>query len=288
MDILSRNDRSPFGRLDVRIKLAIGFSMSILAVLVDSLPALSSLAALSTALFLLSRPNRSQLKLVSFVSVFLVWGVMLSQSLFYNHFPRDAVVTIVEPNALFHDGLRFYAQGLHYGAVQSFRMLAVGFCGYAVCFSTEPEDFIKGLTALKVPFSLAFIAVSAIQLIPVFTEAFLQTRMAMRLRGYRPFRRGFRQTVRAELGGIRSVLAGTIRRSEEKALSILTRGFDITGRRTSLHDDRLNVGERLAVVGLVSAVLCLSAAKAMFWLYQQQIWSAPELREFYGFVREWL
>ena len=286
--LLVRNDASPFGRLGVRLKLAICFGTSCLAVLLDSLPSLAMLNAFGATVFFLSRPGRAQTRIVLVLFALIAWGVMLSQSLFYSRYPRDAICTLVAPNWFFKDGLRIYSQGIHHGAVQSCRMIAVAFSGYAVCFSTEPDDFLKGFVALKIPFSLAFMAVSAIQFIPVAVEALLETRTAMRLKGYRPLKRGIRQTVRTELGALRTVLAGTIRRSEEKSLSILTRGFEITGRRTVFYEDRLTGKERVALAGVQFAVLGLTAVKSLFWLYQHQVWSASSLRGLYAFTREWL
>ncbi len=288
MEILSRNIRSPFGRLDVRLKLSIGFSMSVLAVLADSLVLLATLLLIGAVVFQLSRPNRSQVRLVLWLCVLLVWGLMFSQAIFYNRFPRDALLTVLEPNWLFRDGLRIYRQGIEYGTMQSFRMLAIGLVGYAVCFSTEPDEFLNGLVAFRVPFSLAFMAVSAIQFVPVLAAETQQIRGAMRLKGYRPLRRGMRQTVATEIGALRSVLAGTIRRSEEKALSILTRGFDLDSPRTFLHRERLKPAQWTAGLALLFAVLALASVKVLFWLYQHQICGTSELRALYGFARAWL
>jgi energy-coupling factor transport system permease protein len=286
--LLDRNDTSPFGRLSVCLKLLVCFSASCMAVLLDSLLSLALLTVFSAAVFFLSRPTRSQIRFVLFLFAFVMWGVMLSQAMFYNRFPRDAIWTIVAPNSVFRDGLRIYHQGIHHGAIQSFRMIAVGFCGYAVCFSTEPDDFLKGFVALKVPFSLAFMAVSAIQFIPVAVEALLETRTAMGLKGYRPLKRGLGQTVRTEIGALRTVLAGTIRRSEEKSLSILTRGFDFEGKRTFLFTERLSRKECVAIAVLTVTVAAVTAAKSLFWLYQHEIWSASSFRGLYAFTREWL
>jgi energy-coupling factor transporter transmembrane protein EcfT len=167
-------------------------------------------------------------------------------------------------------------------------MLSIGLVGYAVCFSTEPDSFLKGLVAWRFPFSLAFMAVSAIQFVPVAAEQFVETRAAMRLKGYRTLRLGIRQTVRTEMGGLRAVLAGTIRHSEEKALSILTRGFDIEGPRTSFEEDRLKSGEVAFIFALLVPVLALGAVKVLFWLYQAEIFYSSGLRGIYAFTREWL
>lgn len=288
MDILLKNNQSFLGKLNVRVRLAVGFAISILAVLAESLVLLSSLALLGAAIFFLGRPNRSQVRFVLLFAALLVWGLMFSQSIFYNQFPRDALVTIFEPNLLFREGLEIYVQGIHHGAIQSFRMLAVCLTGFAICFSTEADQFLRGLVAVKVPYSLSFMAVSAIQFAPVAVDELRQIRCAMRLKGYRPLARGARQTVRTEIGGLRAVLAGTIRRSEEKALSILTRGFDIDGTRTSLVDDKLSAKEWTGIAAIFFLVLGLGVAKTLFWLYQYQLFYSPALRSLYGFTREWL
>ena len=288
ISLLDRNDASPFGRLNVCLKLAICFSASCMAVLLDSLVSLSILMALGGVVFFLSKPSSTQIRLVLLLCAFIIWGLMLGQAIFYSRFPRDALLTLIEPNAVFKDGLRIYLQGIKYGAIQSFRIIAVGLCGYAVCFSTEPDDFLKGFVALKVPYSLAFMAVSAIQFIPVAVESLVETHTAMRLKGYRPLKRGFRQTVRTEIGALRAVIAGTIRRSEEKSLSILTRGFDIAGKRTAFKDERLKRGDRIAVAALGAVLICLTTVKVLFWLYQNEVWSASELRSLYAFTRVWL
>lgn len=287
MNLLTAN-RSTFGALNVRVKLSICFGMSILAVLADGLALLVSLALTGAAVFSLSRPNRSQIKLVVFVSVLIVWGMMFSQAIFYNLFPRHTLVTLVEPGILFDDGLKIFYEGIRHGAIQSCRVLTIGFVGYAMCFSTEPDSFLKGLVAWKFPFSLAFMTVSAIQFVPVAAEEIAELRAAMRLKGYRIFRLGLRQTVRTEIGGLRAVLAGTIRHSEEKALSILTRGFDLEGPRTSFEEDRLKPGDIAVIAGLVVPVLGLAGIKLLFWLYQSEILYFSELRGIYAFTREWL
>ena len=288
MRLFNRNATSPLGRLDVRLKMAIAFSMSLLVVLVDSVPMLAAVAAIGAIVFLLSGPNASQLKLVGVTLALVVWGLMLSQGIFYNRFPRHALVVLVEPNWLFPDGLKIYSQGIYYGMVQSLRFTAMGLAGYAICFSTEPGRFLRGLLAMRLPFSLAFMAVSAIRFIPLVAEEFRTVRTAMRLKGYRPFRGGIRDTIRVEVAGLRPVLAGTIRRSQEVALSILTRGFSLDLKRTSLDDERFQAWHWAALTGMIGVVAATSVCKVLFWLYQHEVYYAAWLRPLYAFVRDWL
>lgn len=288
MDIFNRNHQSILGRLNVRVKLAAGFGMSIVAVMVDSLSLLVCLAAIGGVFFLCSRPNGIQFRLVGVLSLLLVWGSMFSQAIFYNQFPRDVLFTIAKPNMVFSEGVHVYVQGIHYGATQSFRMIAVLLMGYAICFSTEDDQFLRGFVALKVPFGISFMAVSAIQFAPVAVNEYRQVRIAMGLKGYRPFGIGVRHTLHTELGALRSVLASTIRRSEEKAISILTRGFDLHGGRSYLHEDVLSIKEKVMLVSACTVVFFIVGTKMLFWSYQYQLFYSPELRSLYGFARDWL
>jgi len=288
MKLFNRNATSPLGRLDVRLKMAIAFSMSLLVVLVDGLPMLGTAAAIGVLLFGLSRPNASQVKLVCVTLALVVWGLVLSQGIFYNRYPRHALLVLMESNRLLDDGLKIYAQGIRYGMVQSLRFIAMGLVGYAICFSTEPDRFLRGLLAMRVPFSLSFMAVSAIRFLPLVAEEFRTVRTAMRLKGYRPFRAGIRDTIRVEVSGLRPVLAGTVRRSQEVALSILTRGFALDTKRTSLHDERFRAWHWAALAGMIGLVGAISVCKVLFWLYQHEVYYASALRPLYAFVRHWL
>lgn len=287
-DYFLRNPTSPMGRLDVRLKMAMGFGMSLLAVMVDSLVALSTLAMIGVVFFLCTRPTFAQVKLVVFSCLLLVWGMMVSQGLFYNRFPRTPLVVLMEPNWLFPTGLSIYIQGIWYGMLQSLRVLAVSFTGYAVCFSTEPGRFLHGLLSIRVPFSLAFMAVTAIRFIPVAAREIGIVRTAMRLKGYRPFRSGLMDTVRTEINALHPILAGTIRRSEEIAMSIMSRGFKAGARRTALREERFGLPHWVALAFIAISVGLVSVCKIMFWLYQQELYYNASLRPIYAFAREQL
>jgi len=288
MDYLNRNTNSPFGRLDVRLKIAIGFAVSLLVILVDTLTSLSACALLGTCCFVLCYPNRKQSGLVVVTTFMIVWGLMFSQGIFYSTEPRHALFTLLPPNPVFKYGLKVYAQGVHHGAIQSLRIIAASFTGFAICFSTEPDQFLRGLLSIKIPFSLSFMAVSAIRFIPVVAQEVVAVRNAMRLKGYHPFKRGITDTVVSEIAVLRPVLAGTIRRSQEIALSIQTRGFSISGQRTSWVDNTLTIKDKSVLWAIFAVVLIVATSKALFWLYQWELYYSVQLRPLYGFVRAWL
>ena len=288
MDYFNRNTGSPFGRLDVRLKMAIGFAVSLLVILVDTLASLSACAVMGTCCFVLCFPNRKQTGLVIVTTAMIVWGLMFSQGIFYVEEPRHALFTLLPPNPVFKYGLKVYAQGLHHGAIQSLRIVAASLTGFAICFSTEPDQFLRGLISVKIPFSLSFMAVSAIRFIPVMAQEIATVRNAMRLKGYHPFKRGITDTVVSETSVLRPVLAGTIRRSQEIALSIQTRGFSMSGQRTFWVENILTIKDKCALWVIFAVVLAVATSKGLFWLYQFEVYYSAQMRPLYGFVRAWL
>ena len=288
MDYFNRSTGSPFGKLDVRLKMATGFAVSLIVILVDTGTALSICALAGICCFALCRPNRSQVVLVTGTTLLIVWGLMFSQGLFYAQEPRHVLLTLLPPNPVFKAGLRIYVQGLYHGAIQSLRIIATTLTGFAICFSTDPDRFLRGLLAVRIPFSISFMAVSAIRFIPIAAQEVATVRHAMRLKGYRPFKRGVMDTVHSEIVSLRPVLAGTIRRSQEIALSIQSRGFTLNGNRSSLTEHKLSVPEKCSLAGIVTLTVAMLVCKVLFMLYQYDFYYAPQLRPLYGFVRTWL
>jgi len=270
------------------VKLALGFFMSIQVVLAGSPFYLLLLAAVGLLVYLAGKPKGFQLKLTALSLVLLAWGVMLSQGLFYAEHPRTVLVQLLPPNPVLRDGLNIYVEGLRYGLVQSLRLVAVLLTGYAICFGTEPDQFLRGLVAMRAPYSVSFMAVTAIRFIPIVAQEFATVRCAMRLKGYRPFQHGVRDTLATEVAGLRPVLAGAVRRSEEVALAIVTRGFAFGQKRTALHEDRLRAWHWGALFAMLAVMFAVGACKALFWLYLGEIYYASALRGVYEFTREWL
>jgi energy-coupling factor transport system permease protein len=274
--------------MDVRVKIIVSFSLSLLVVLIDALIPLLSLSLVGVSLFLLTRPNRTQIKLALLTAIPLVWGIMISQGMFYQRLPRQVLVRIIEPGWFFEEGVNLYVQGILYGGIQSLRLLTMMFTGYAICFSTSPESFLKGLVTLRIPFSLSFMISSSIRFIPIALSEFQAVRAAMRMKGYRPFRGGVINTVKTEMSALRPVLAATIRRSEDIALSVLTRGFSFERKRTSLHQPRLTTWNWLLFSLLALLISLILTLKLLFWLYQHEIFYSSSLRVMYAFSRNWL
>jgi energy-coupling factor transporter transmembrane protein EcfT len=90
------------------------------------------------------------------------------------------------------------------------------------------------------------------------------------------------------VGSLRPVLAGTIRRSQEVALSILSRGFAPGAKRTSLYEERFGPWHWAALGGMIVVIAAMTSCKVLFWLYEHEVYYSAALRPLYGFVRNWL
>ena len=94
--------------------------------------------------------------------------------------------------------------------------------------------------------------------------------------------------IRVEVASLRPVLAACVRRSQEVALSVLTRGFALNAKRTSLADERFRAWHWITLAGMIGVVGAIAACKVLFWLYQHEVFYAAALRPLYTLVREWL
>ena len=275
-------------RVDIRLKMATGFCISLLAVTIDHAPALTVLACCGGLLVLTAKPSRAQWRLVLYSLGLVVWGMIFSQSIFYERHPRQILLTLIAPNAFLTDGIRIYAEGITHGLLQSLRFVALGMTGYAICFSTPADRFMTGLRALKLPYSLSFMTVSAIRFVPVVAREALIVRQALKLKGYRPFRSGTVDTIKTEICSLRPVLMGTIRRSQDMALSMQTRGFSLHASRAALLQKPFTPRAFAALLVLTGLTIAILSCKLLFWLYQHQWFYHPTLRPLYAWVRNFL
>ena len=276
-------------RLDARVKLGALFCASLFMVLLDSAWSLSSLCLLSflPAAFARLGINRWLLLIVMAGSV--TWGTMFSQSIFYYGEPRTVLFNLVESTTPLLGALtgevNIYIEGFQHGAVQSLRITAMMILGMTLCWTTDNAAMLGGLLYFRLPFVLAFMAVTAVRFLPVILEEFAQVALAWRLRGGRLFSANPVRTVLFWLKITRSVLINCYRRSATLALSIQTRAFTPQAARHQVTGRPLRPAE-LSGLGLM--VLATSGAllmKILYWLYLAGLHYHSNLRQLYEFCR---
>ncbi len=273
---------------DPRTKLLATFSISLLAISLDHPITLGILALLSFCALLLSKPQLKQLRMILLFVVLTCWGVIISQGIFYQAFPRTILFTIIPPiniGSLHLGGLYVYVQGLFYGLVQSLRFAACLLSGSALCISTSVDDLFLGLISLKIPYTISFLAIIAIRFLPIFASELENVRISMKLKGYKPFKKGIVSTIKSELYTTIPVLAGAIRRSREVADALLSRGFNPLAKRTQYRILSWSLLEKSFICLFFLCAVTIATIKILFWLYVNQILYFSALRPLYGIVR---
>ncbi len=274
-------------RLHPYTKFALSFLVSALSVLLDRALSLTILAFFSLGLFLSARPGKPLLRTYLLLLLTTVWGLMVSQGLFYQDWPRTVLFCLIPPGEHLA-GLCFVKEGFLYGLIQSLRLTAALSTGLYLVTSTPRETLFRALAALPLPRGLTLMAVSAVRFLPTVAEDLRLVRQALRLRGYRPLRCGLLRTLRTELAVLYPLLVRAVRHSRALSDALLVRGFDPLSPSARGLLPPWPLRERLLVAALFGLTLAVLAAKILFWLYLQEVLYVESLRTLYAFVRDFL
>ena len=225
-----------------------------------------------------------QLKLVCFFVGLSLWATVFSQALFYQTFPRTILLTLLPKDFPFlgklTGGIYVYKEGLTYGLVQGLRLASTLALGLLICFTTEPKDILLALMALKVPYVLSFMVMTALRFIPLLSEEFMQVIMAQHSKGFEPFK--FQNLPKIPFVLLTPVLANALRRSYTLAAAAYSRGFSLLESPKFLPCLRIKWTERLIGISVLSFALIIVAIKLLYFLYIQEIFYYPAWEWIYG------
>jgi energy-coupling factor transport system permease protein len=276
-------------RIDPRTKLIVLIMVSIVSITIDNPTSLVGLFALSLIGYPLARIPGKNIKLLVILLALLIWGTIYSQALFYQLHPRTILFTILDENAfgLKWEGLHVFAEGIEYGAVQSMRLSTTTTLALLVYWTTDPSAMLSALIALKVPYGLAFMVITALRFVPLLIGEAVTVFRAQRLKGYAPFKptNGFRTIFLALV----PILANCIRRAAKLAVSVEGRSFQPHAPRTSFKGNRLDFKplDKLLIAGSFLALPVLFG-KLVYWLYTNNILYFSELRWVYAFAEKYI
>ena len=138
--------------LEPRTKILMMLIAGCLVILLDSPTALLVCFFGSLTLIALSRPTWRQIGLLCVFLFFTTWGLIYSQAIFYNEFPRTVLFTLVPPEfpiiGQMTGGIRVYREGLFHGIVQSLRFNTTLGIGCFIVWTTQPRDMLLALAQL--------------------------------------------------------------------------------------------------------------------------------------------
>ncbi|MBU2548561.1 MAG: energy-coupling factor transporter transmembrane protein EcfT [Proteobacteria bacterium] len=151
-------------------------------------------------------------------------------------------------------------EGLLYGLTAGLRLDCFIVAAIIFLSSTPIEDFTYALFRLGLPFAPSFALTLAFRLTPLFIETGQTIAMAQKARGLDLDAGGPIKKIRNHAPIIVPVLVSGLRRGDQLAMALESRGFGKTGRRTFLAHFRLGWRD-----GVLSGVLLLAASAMLIW-----------------------
>ena len=266
--------------MDPRTRIALLGCVGVLAVTLDHASALGLLAVLAALPLVALRLDAVWWRRGAVAVATIVWSTVLSQGLFYAQEPRVALVSL--------GPLTLWEEGVRWGLVQSLRFVAVSLAGIGLAVSTPPDRLFAALLRLRVPFGLAFLAVTALRFVPEITREWLTVRQARARRGRPAWKRSPWAWLTLEVRLLRPVVARTLRRARALAESMDARGFDPHASRSVRKPLRLRPWELPLLAGAGLITVALLGLRIGYLLYTTDVLYVPAWRPLYGLVRTWL
>lgn len=276
-------------RLDPRTKLLLLLSLGTIAISLDKPEHLLLLSVFLVPAYLLARFELSKYKLILLIILIGLWGMVLSQAMFYREWPRTVILTIIPRDfpilGWLTGGLYLYKEGFLYGLAQGLRFATMIASGLLVAWTTEPRDLLLGLTRLKVPYGMAFMFITSIRFLPVLVSELFTVIAVQRLRGADTVKLG-RHTLKSAINILTPVLARSVKRAATLGASCESRAFNPNLPRTYLRELRYSRVDVMFSGAAVIVAAAIVVTKMIFWLYCKDILYFPELRWLYTIARE--
>ncbi|MBW1926580.1 MAG: energy-coupling factor transporter transmembrane protein EcfT [Deltaproteobacteria bacterium] len=273
--------------IDPRAKVAVLFAMSLLVVSVDNEKILFFLFLIPVFAYPAARLSGNKYWIAVILIAIGLWGTIFSQALFYREWPRTIVLTLI-PRELpllgkITGGLYVYKEGFLYGLIQGLRFSAMTAAGLLLCWTTAPQKMLLGLVRLKIPYGIAFMAVTAIRFLPILLAEIFTVIEAQRLKGFNPLR--LNSLFKGVMNTLAPVLANSVRRAGVLAASVESRAFRAYPDRTYLKELRYNAVDFGITAIFLTVSAGVAAIKILYGLYAGEILYISGLRWVYEIGR---
>ena len=267
--------------------------VSCLVILLDSPIALFVCFLVSLCLQVSIPPSWRQIRLLLLFIGLGTWGLIYSQGIFYNQFPRTVIFTLIHKDIPIigevTGGIHLYREGLFHGAVQSLRFNTMLTVSCFIIWTTQPRDLLLALVKLRVPYSLAFMVTTGLRYIPLIGSEAQTVIRSQRLRGFRYLQLNILHTIGGILNSLRPILTNNIRRATHLSEAVESRAFSpdtAEVHRTSLRGLKTRWQDVFLIVALLVCLLGVISLKGVYFLYANGIYYASWLRGAYTFARE--
>lgn len=229
-------------RTDPRIKLAAILVVLLVALTTTRLDvqiALAAVVVVGLAVGAGITPRRYAKALVVIVPLIIL--LTLLQSLVQSGSPLFTIGSV-----------DFSQRGFLLGLGIGMRLFAMAICFYGFSVTTSPSDIALALNKMGVPYKFSYLTSFAFRFLPLLQDEARTLLTAMEVRGSteagakNPFKRA-----KAIVRMIFPMLAGSMKRSGDIALSMELRGYSHTGKRTYYRTLALHTRDLVLLAGVV-------------------------------------
>ena len=278
-------------KLHPHTKIILLAIVSCLVILLDSPIALFVCFLVSLCFQASIPPSWRQIRLLILFIGLGTWGLIYSQGIFYNQFPRTVIFTLIHRDVPvigeLTGGIHLYREGLFHGAVQSLRFNTMLTISCFIIWTTQPRDLLLALVKLRVPYSLAFMVTTGLRYIPLIGSEAQTVIRSQRLRGFRYLRLNLFHTISGILNSLRPILTNNIRRATHLSEAVESRAFSPdAAHRTALRELKTRQGDVILIALSLVCLLGVIGLKGVYFLYANGLHYASWLRGAYTFARE--
>lgn len=156
-------------------------------------------------------------------------------------------------------------EGLEFAFVTGTRLMVIAGAGLLLVYATHPADLALALVQAGAPFSLAYIVVAAVQLLPEMQARAQNISNAQQARGFET-QGSVMVRVRALLPMIAPLVYGALGNVQERALALEARAFRAPRPKTNWRALRDSQAQRIArwVLLVYAALLILASLISLF------------------------
>ncbi len=155
-------------------------------------------------------------------------------------------------------------EGMLFGAGMGLRLDLMVFCGLIFLAVTPVEELTHGLTRLGVPFPVGFALSLSFRLAPLFSDTVGSILDAQRARGL-IVKGGPISRLRLYVPLFVPVFAGALRRTDQLAAALESKGFGLGVKRGSLVDYRAGYRDVVSLIVVTAIIIALIAVRLLGW-----------------------
>ena len=252
-----------FSRLDVRTKLMVMVLVSTLIfvwenVFYQAALFLSVMALLVSAHVDLAYIRRGLTLMVPFAIInLLIHGL-------WNEVGRTPVVLTPEWVPMLGGRFGLFWEGLVFGLMIDFRMLATFFALPLIVLTTDINDLVVGLVRLRVPYKVAFIFSIALRFVPFLFSEINAIMEAQRLRGLAMEKMNVFRRIPVFATLSVPLIVGTLLKAQTIEVALQSKAFSGNPRRTYLNEIALRSVD-YAIMAAGVALFVFSVVARVFW-----------------------